>query len=90
MTHQWVVRREALPELKLSGRLHDLILNIKVTGTENIIHIHIFGISSLMVSDFQYMVFTDSGWKVEIKNNFRFFFLLYQVALMGCNYPFML
>lgn len=62
-------QQKALPQLKLSGCLHDLILNIKVTGKENIIHIHLFGISSLMLSDLQCVMFSDYCWREQIQKH---------------------
>lgn len=62
-------QQKALPQLKLSACLHDLILNIKVTGKENIIHIHIFGISSFTLSDLQYVMFSDCGWRKKIQRH---------------------
>lgn len=64
-------QQKALPQLELSGDcLHDLILIVKVTCKENIIHIYIFGISILMVSDLQYMMFGDYGWREPTQKQF--------------------
>lgn len=58
-------QQKALPQLKLSDCLPDLILNIKVIRQKkkNIIHIHIFGISVLLLADLQYVMFSHCSWR---------------------------